>query len=82
MEQYSPAVQWSDEDDAYIAVCPDLGGISAFGDTPAEALAELEVAVRLAVEAYQEKGWPLPPRFEWKVAPGNMLDTPSTRTGE
>jgi len=60
MNRYSNVVRWSDEDEAYIAVCPELGGISAFGDTPAEALAELEVAAELAIETYRDEGWPLP----------------------
>ena len=60
MNKYSSVVRWSDEDEAYIAVCPELGGVSAFGESPAEALAELEIATRLALETYREKGWPIP----------------------
>jgi predicted RNase H-like HicB family nuclease len=60
MSRYSSVVRWSDNDDAYIAVCPELGGISAFGDTPEEAISELGVAVGLAIETYEEEGWPLP----------------------
>ena len=29
MSRYSSVVRWSDSDDAYIAVCPELGGIYA-----------------------------------------------------
>jgi predicted RNase H-like HicB family nuclease len=60
MNRYSSIVRWSDEDEAYIAVCPELGGISAFGESPGEALAELEIATRLTLETYREKGWPIP----------------------
>jgi predicted RNase H-like HicB family nuclease len=60
MTKYSSVVRWSDEDEAYIAVCPELGGVSAFGESPTEALAELEIVTRLAIETYAEKGWPLP----------------------
>jgi len=60
MSKFSSVVRWSDEDEVYIAVCPELGGISAFGDTPAEAVQELEVARELALESYKDHGWPLP----------------------
>lgn len=60
MTKYSSVVRWSDEDEVYIAVCPELGGISAFGDTPAEAIQEMEVAMELAIETYKDQGWPLP----------------------
>jgi len=60
MTKHSSVVRWSDEDEVYIAVCPELGGISAFGDTPAEAIQELEIAKKLAIETYKDEGWPLP----------------------
>jgi predicted RNase H-like HicB family nuclease len=60
MPKYGFKVFWSDEDQAYIATCPDFPGVSAFGNTTEQALAEAEVALRLAVETYQEEGWPLP----------------------
>jgi predicted RNase H-like HicB family nuclease len=60
MPKYSFKVFWSDEDQAYIATCPDFPGVSAFGNTTEQALAEAEVALRLAVETYQDEGWPLP----------------------
>ena len=58
--KYSFKVFWSDEDQAYIATCPDFPGVSGFGDTTEQALAEAAVSLRLAVETYQEEGWPLP----------------------
>jgi predicted RNase H-like HicB family nuclease len=60
MTKYSYAIRWSDEDAAFIAVCPDFPGLSAFGDTPAEAVEELDVAVGLAIEEYEAEGWRLP----------------------
>ena len=60
MTKYSSLVRWSDEDEVYIAICPELGGISAFGDTPAEAIQELEIAKKLAIETYKDEAWPLP----------------------
>jgi predicted RNase H-like HicB family nuclease len=42
---------WSDEDGGSIADIPDLEACSAFGATPAEALAELERAKAAWLEA-------------------------------
>jgi antitoxin HicB len=60
MSNYSFNVFWSEPDHVYIAVCPDFDSLSAFGDTPDEALAQIQTVLGLAIETYQEKGWPLP----------------------
>ena len=57
---YSTLLQWSDEDDCWIAVCPELEGVSAFGDTPEEAAHELETAKALHIQVREEDGVPLP----------------------
>jgi predicted RNase H-like HicB family nuclease len=59
-KKYRFSVFWSDEDEGYVAVCPDFRHVSAFGDTPEEALAEAQIALRLVIETYQAEGWPLP----------------------
>jgi predicted RNase H-like HicB family nuclease len=59
-DRYSCNVFWSANDDAYIAVCPEFPGLSAFGGTREEALAQLEVALELSIEAYESEGWQLP----------------------
>ena len=54
-------VFFSDEDGVYFAVSPEFGpGLSAFGDTPEEALAEFRTVLEAAEEVYQEEGWELP----------------------
>jgi len=40
MRKYPIEVFWSDEDEGYIAVVPDLAGCSAWGKTEAEAIRE------------------------------------------
>jgi predicted HicB family RNase H-like nuclease len=57
---YSFNVAWSDEDEAFVATCPEFEGLSAFGSTQLAALKEAQVALKLMIETYQEKGWPLP----------------------
>ncbi|MBS1788999.1 MAG: type II toxin-antitoxin system HicB family antitoxin [Acidobacteria bacterium] len=58
--KYSFLLHWSDEDEGYIAKCPEFPGLSAFGETPDEAIAEAQVALELMIETYQEAGQPLP----------------------
>lgn len=61
---YEMRVFWSQEDGAYIGVAPELRGCSAHGDTPAEALRELDVAIELWIDARKELGWTIPKPIE------------------
>ena len=64
MKDYLINIFWSDEDSGYIADIPDLEACSAFGATPAEALAELERAKTAWLEAARSEGKPIPvPRY-------------------
>ena len=60
MNNYKFDLAWSVEDEGYIATCPEFVGLSAFGETANEALAEAQVALKLFIEAYKEKDIPLP----------------------
>lgn len=57
--EYPILIFWSEEDGGYIADLPDAEHCSAFGRTPAEALAELEVARAAWLETAREHGDPL-----------------------
>ena len=61
MKDYHINIFYSEEDGGYIADIPDLAMCSAFGDTPAEALAEVEKAKRLWLEAAKAEGKAIPP---------------------
>ena len=55
---------WSEEDGAWVADVPDLQSCSALGDSPAEALAEVERAMEAWLEVAREDGLPIPePRY-------------------
>lgn len=55
---------FSEEDGGYIADIPDLGGCSAFGKTPAEALKQVQLAKRLWLQAAKAERKPIPkPRY-------------------
>ena len=50
----------SDEDGGYIADIPDLAHCSAFGESPEEALRELQIAKSLWFSVATEAGKPVP----------------------
>ncbi len=55
---------WSEPDGAWVADVPDLRSCSAIGDTPAEALAEVEQAMEAWFAVAIEDGLPIPePRY-------------------
>jgi predicted RNase H-like HicB family nuclease len=60
MKDYHINIFYSEEDEGYIADIPDLQYCSAFGETPAEALQELEIAKKAWIESVQAQGKPLP----------------------
>ena len=57
---YPLEVFWDDGSNAYICIAPDLLGCSAVGDTPEEAVKEMEIAMRLWLAAARSMGRPLP----------------------
>jgi len=51
---------WSEADSAWVADVPDLRSCSAFGDSPAEALAEVQKAMEAWLAVAREDGLPIP----------------------
>jgi predicted RNase H-like HicB family nuclease len=74
LPKYPKQVFWSDEDRGFIAIAPDLPGCSAFGDTEAEALRELDDATESWIDAATKAGNSVP-------APSRPA-TPVQRAGE
>jgi predicted RNase H-like HicB family nuclease len=60
MRDYHINIFYSEEDEGYIADIPDLEACSAFGETPAEALAQVELAKKAWLETAREEGKPIP----------------------
>jgi len=58
--KYPLEVFWSDADEAFICIARDLPGCSAVGDTPQEAVKEMEIAMRLWIDAALSMGRALP----------------------
>ena len=61
MKDYHINIFYSDDDGGYIADIPDLEACSAFGNSPAQALSELEIAKSAWLEAAKAEGKPIPP---------------------
>lgn len=58
---YRKEVFHSAEDEGFVAVAPDLPGSSAFGESEAEAIAELNRAIPAWIAACRAAGNPVPP---------------------
>ncbi|MCI0431328.1 MAG: type II toxin-antitoxin system HicB family antitoxin [Rhodospirillales bacterium] len=64
MNRYHINLFWSDVDECWVADVPDLKSCSAFGDTPAEALDEVQKAIDAWLEVAREDRLPIPePRY-------------------
>ena len=61
MSDYHINIFYNEEDGGYIADIPDLDACSAFGNTPEEALAEVEQAKQAWLEPARAEGKPIPP---------------------
>jgi len=70
--RYPFEIFYSEEDDGYIAIVPDIPGCTAFGETEEEALREVKQAVQSCLEALEAEGRPIPepsgiPRASGKI---------------
>jgi predicted RNase H-like HicB family nuclease len=64
MKDYHINVFYSEDDSGYIADIPDLRFCSACGDTPEEAVREVQIAKAAWLEVAKESGKPIPkPRY-------------------
>ena len=64
MRDYHINIFYSEEDEGYVADIPDLVACSALGETPQDALKEVQEAKRLWLEAARAEGKPIPtPRY-------------------
>ncbi len=61
MKDYHINIFYSEEDEGYIADIPDLKFCSAFGETPEEALRQVQIAKTAWLEAARAEGKPIPP---------------------
>ncbi|MEW5719192.1 MAG: type II toxin-antitoxin system HicB family antitoxin [Chloroflexota bacterium] len=60
MSKYAIGIFYSEEDEGYIAIAPELPGCSAFGETEEQALAEIKVAMELWLDTAQKESRSIP----------------------
>ena len=60
MKNYHINIFFSSEDGGYIADIPDLQSCSAFGETPEDALKQVEIAKVAWLETARDAGKPIP----------------------
>lgn len=60
MRDYHINIFYSEDDGGYVADIPDLEACSAFGDTPEEALEQVEIAKAAWLEAARAEDKPVP----------------------
>jgi predicted RNase H-like HicB family nuclease len=58
--KYSFNIEWSEEDQEYLATCPSFPGLTAFGETEEEALAEGKIALQGFIQTCEANNIPLP----------------------
>jgi len=64
MKDYHINIFYSEEDGGYIADIPDLEACSAFGETPDDALHQVEIAKDVWLKAAKAEHKPIPaPRY-------------------
>ena len=60
VDRYGIEIFWSDEDEAWIAIAPDLPGSSCVADSRAKAAADIAEVIAGHVEAHRAAGNPIP----------------------
>jgi predicted RNase H-like HicB family nuclease len=60
MSKYAIEIFYSEEDEGYVAVAPELPGCSAFGETEEGALKEIKIAMELWMETAKRESRPIP----------------------
>jgi len=58
---FNIVLEWDNEDQVWVSHVPDLGGISTYGDTLEEVVAQTREAILGYLETSAEQGLPLPP---------------------
>lgn len=58
--KYEIILYWSDEDESYIAVAPELSGCMSDGETPEEALENIQIVIEEWIETAEELGRDIP----------------------
>lgn len=80
IDKYTFCIEWSHEDESFIARCLEFPSLSAAGDTKEEALNEIQNVVRESVEWLKEENEPVPEPFGLRKYKGNLTLRVSPQT--
>jgi len=70
LSMYAIEIFYSEEDEGFIAIVPELPGCSAFGETEERALNEVKIAMQLWLETAKEIGREIPVPQKRSLAAG------------
>lgn len=59
-DRYSTHVFYDEESAGFVAVSPEVPGVSAVGPTREQVVAEFAVVLDMALDTYRAEGWPVP----------------------
>jgi len=60
MHRYEIIIYWSNEDESFVAIVPELAGCMAHGSSSEAALANINEAIQLWIDTAREFGDPVP----------------------
>lgn len=64
VNKYTIEIFYSEEDEGYVAVAPELPGCSAFGETKEKALKEIKIAIDLWLQTAKKEHREIPKPVE------------------
>jgi len=72
MDKYTYRIEWSEEDQVFIARCLEFPGLAAHGDSPENALREIKVVVKESINWLNEGNEPVPEPLGVRKFKGNL----------
>lgn len=71
--KYKIVVNWSDEDDCYIANVPELQGCKTHGGTLEETMKNIQEVIEMFLEVLKEDGKPIPEPMAERKFSGKLV---------
>jgi len=71
-DKYTYRIEWSEEDQVFIARCLEFSGLAAHGDSTEAALNEIKIVVNESIKWLKEDNKPIPEPLGMKKFKGNL----------
>lgn len=72
VNKYTYRIEWSEEDQVFIASCLEFPGLAAHGDTTENALKEIKLVIKESIKWLEEENKPVPQPLGVKKFKGNL----------